>query len=319
MPSASRPSRWAWRVVGCGDIGAQNAEAITRVPGTVLAGCFDADPRLARDLAARFGTVPDDRLEELLGRPEIEAVLVATPHDTHEQLALAVLASGKHLLLQKPLAADLPGAARIAAAAARADVTASVLMPGRYEPGYRLARTALDRGWLGPAAGLVSTYLVDKPASYYRSGYTRRTDSGWRLSKARSGGGVLIMNLTHHLDIACSLLRAHPNLVFAETVPSPTRLRSRMSPPSPCGSARPSRPSSVRPAFRDRPVSNYGCGGGGGPASCCRRGCFQTAQPGRAHPARSGAGGRGPASPATARPRPSPVSRTRSGAGGCPT
>jgi predicted dehydrogenase/threonine dehydrogenase-like Zn-dependent dehydrogenase len=207
-------------VVGCGDIGAQNAEAITRVDGTVLAGCFDTDPRLARDLASRFGTVHSARLDELLRRPEVGAVLVATPHDTHEELAMAVLASGKHLLLQKPLAADLPAGRRIAAAAARAEATASVLMPGRYEPGYRLARLALDQDWLGPPVGLVSAYLVDKPASYYRGGYTRRTDSSWRLSKARSGGGVLIMNLAHHLDIACSLLGAQADSVFAETSPS---------------------------------------------------------------------------------------------------
>jgi 2-desacetyl-2-hydroxyethyl bacteriochlorophyllide A dehydrogenase len=207
-------------IVGCGDIGAQNAEAIVGAPGAALMTCFDTDPRLSRDLADRLGTACATRLDELLSQPGVEAVLLATPHDTHEELARAVLAAGKHLLLQKPLAADLPAARRIAAAAARAEPTVSVLMPGRYEPGYRLAQRELEEGRLRSPLGLVSTYLVDKPASYYRAGYSRRANSTWRLSKARAGGGVLIMNLLHHLDIARSVLRADADWVFAETAPS---------------------------------------------------------------------------------------------------
>lgn len=207
-------------VVGCGDIGAQNADAVVQAPGTKLVSCCDLDAELARGLADRLGAASTTSLEDLLVDPGVDAVLVATPHDTHEQLALRVLAAGKHLLLQKPLSADLASARRIAAAATAAEPVASVLMPGRYEPGYLLARRALTAGWLGVPLGLVSTYLVDKPATYYRGGYSRRAESTWRLSKKRSGGGVLIMNLLHHLDIARSLLGAEADSVYARTLPS---------------------------------------------------------------------------------------------------
>lgn len=207
-------------IVGCGDIGSQNAEAVRLATGAHLVSCFDTAPALAADLAASMDVRCAASLAELLGDPAVEAVIVATPHDTHEQLALAVLAAGKHLLLQKPLAVDLASAIRIGRAAHRAAAITSVLLPGRYEPGYRLAGRARDAGLLGRPAGLTASYLVDKPASYYRGGYSNRAASSWRLSKARSGGGVLIMNLLHHLDVARSLLRAEADWVFADTLPS---------------------------------------------------------------------------------------------------
>lgn len=213
-----RPLRFA--LVGCGDIGFHNAEALSRARGAALVSCFDTDSALSRELAASRTARPATSLADLLGDPSVDAVLVATPHDTHEKLAHAVLRAGKHLLLQKPLAADLASAQRIARAARQAPTTTSVLFPGRYETSYRMTRRAIDEGLIGCPSGIVATYLVDKPPSYYRGGYSRRSASTWRLSKARSGGGVLIMNLLHHLDLARSLLRADAEWVCAQTLAS---------------------------------------------------------------------------------------------------
>jgi predicted dehydrogenase len=96
-----------------------------------------------------------------------------------------------------------------------------VLLPGRYRAAYRNARQAWDEGLIGQPTGILATYLVDKPPSYYRGGYSMRSVSTWRMSNARSGGGILIMNLMHHLDLAQSLVRTRADWVFSRTVASP--------------------------------------------------------------------------------------------------
>ena len=191
-----------------------------RAAGAALVACFDRDPALSRELADDLSAWAAPDLTELLADPKVDAVVVATPHDTHEEIARAVVGAGRHLLLQKPLSVDLPSARRIAAFTNSAPVTAGLLFPGRYTAAYRAARAARDHNLIGPVTGLVATYLVDKPPSYYLSGYSGRSTSDWRLSKARSGGGVIIMNLLHHLDLAQSLLDAEAEWVFAHTIPS---------------------------------------------------------------------------------------------------
>jgi len=207
-------------LVGCGDIGFQNADTFGRSSRATLVACYDTNPGLAAALADGTALRTTTSLTELLDDPEVEAVLVATPHDTHEQIALATLNAGKHLLLQKPLAADLATAQRIARAAGRASATTSVLLPGRYGAAYRNARRTWDARLIGQPAAIVATYLVNKPPSYYEGGYSMRSVSTWRMSNARSGGGVLIMNLLHHLDIARSLVRVGADWVFARTAAS---------------------------------------------------------------------------------------------------
>jgi 2-desacetyl-2-hydroxyethyl bacteriochlorophyllide A dehydrogenase len=207
-------------LVGCGDIGAENARTITQSTGCRLVACCDSDPSLAAGLADDLAVRATTSLADLLSDPDVEAVIVATPHDTHEPIAVDALAVGKHVLLQKPLAADLPAAQRIARAAADASSAASVLLPGRYSAAYRFARQAWSEGLIGRPAAIVATYLVNKNPSYYRGGYSQRAQSDWRLARARSGGGILIMNLLHHLDLAHAMAGTAADWVFARTAPS---------------------------------------------------------------------------------------------------
>jgi predicted dehydrogenase len=146
-------------------------------------------------------------------------VLIATPHDTHEHLVAAALDAGKAVLLEKPLSSDLDSAVRIAASARHASPPTGVLFPLRYDDRFLAAREAIERGYLGdPLAGL-STYLSDKAPSYFFGGFSGRAPSTWRTSKARSGGGVLIMNLVHHVDVIRALLGEAATSVVAEFVP----------------------------------------------------------------------------------------------------
>ncbi|MFE7573154.1 Gfo/Idh/MocA family oxidoreductase [Streptomyces sp. NPDC057521] len=217
-PGTTEPMRFA--VFGCGDIGAQDAYALASAEGASLSVCFDPHEALAKDVADRYGAEVARSVDEALAREDVDAVIIATPHDTHEELAVAAMNAGKHVLLQKPLSAGLASARRIAEAAERSAVTSGVLFPLRYHPGFVQARAGMAAGVVGPPLAAVSTYLVHKPPSYFYGGYSNRAASTWRLSKERSGGGVLIMNLLHHIDAVRALLGVEADSVYAQTVPS---------------------------------------------------------------------------------------------------
>jgi 2-desacetyl-2-hydroxyethyl bacteriochlorophyllide A dehydrogenase len=188
-------------IIGCGEIAVENAAAIAAAPNTTLAAVYDVNQRLADDLARRHGAHIEPTLESLLGREDVDAVVICVPHHLHAPIAIAALEAGKHVVVEKPMANDLRSAATMLAAAKRARRQLSVCFPMRYESHVAAARRLIEHGGIGELAGASLTFLVDKPASYWAGGYTGRAVSSWRLSRAQAGGGVLIMNVSHHLDL----------------------------------------------------------------------------------------------------------------------
>src|SRR5689334_4652101 len=105
-------------------------------------------------LAARFG-VPEAStdVDATLARPEVEAVVIATPDDTHEALAIAAAQAGKAILLQKPMAGSVAGGQRIVATAARQGVDLQVSFMHRFFDEVVLARGWLQEGVIGRVRG----------------------------------------------------------------------------------------------------------------------------------------------------------------------
>ena len=204
VPSLARPrvsgEPLGFAVVGCGDIGAENAAAIARSGNARVVACFDAVPALAAVAAERHGAIAGGSLEATLAEPGVEAVVVSVPHAAHEEVSVAALERGFHLVVEKPVAHDLASALRIADAAKRSSGVASVCFPFRYEAAALAARALMEGGALGELRGSTITMLVDKPPSYWLGGYSGRASSGWRSSRAAAGGGILIMNATHLVD-----------------------------------------------------------------------------------------------------------------------
>lgn len=205
-------------MLGCGDIGVQNAAAIAAATGAELTACFDPVDRLADDVSQALGAETAPSTEALLERDDVDVVFVATPHDLHEPLVLDAIAAGKHVVVEKPLAADLPAAARIAAAARGARTSVTVCLPMRDDVRVVAGRQAIAEGLVGVLHGALAVHVADKPPSYYFGGFSSRAPSTWRLSKERSGGGVLIMNLLHHIDMVRYLLDREAIAVRASTM-----------------------------------------------------------------------------------------------------
>jgi predicted dehydrogenase len=130
---------------------------------------------------------------------------------------VSVAAAGKHVIVEKPLANNLRAAAELAHAADRAGVILSVCFPQRYEPRVVIARRLIAAGAIGELAGVGLNFFMDKPSSYWVSGFSGRAQSTWRSSRAQAGGGVLIMNLSHYIDLVRYLTGVEAELVSART------------------------------------------------------------------------------------------------------
>ena len=213
------PLRFA--LIGCGDIGARNALALQEAEGVRLTTIFDPIADLAGQLAKKHRAKAVESLAEAITDSDVDAVLIATPHDTHEGIVRASLAAGKHVLLEKPLAADLDSAVRITRMAEASELAVAVLFFLRSDRRFVRAVRAIESAPDCRPRGATSTYLSRKPQHYFSAGYSRRAPSTWRQSKERAGGGVLIMNVLHHLDAVRALIGREAETVVARTAPAP--------------------------------------------------------------------------------------------------
>jgi predicted dehydrogenase len=137
-------------VVGLGYWGPNLARNIDSIPGAQLSWCADANPEVRARLQPAFRqTRFSDSLDEVLADPGLDGVLLATPVPTHADLAVRVLAAGKHCFVEKPLAQSVADAQRAVDAAAASD---RILMVGHlleYHPGVRALAEVVHSGELG--------------------------------------------------------------------------------------------------------------------------------------------------------------------------
>jgi len=162
-----------------------------------VAAAFSPSEARRRDFAAKFPFPIATDLDAILADRGIGAVLLLTPPGTHRDLVRRAAAAGKHILLEKPLEISTPRAHELVAAAGEAGVTLGVVLQHRFRPaGMKLAQI-LESGALGPIVNCSTTIRLWRPQSYY--------DQPGRGTKARDGGGVLLTQGIHTLDLMLSL------------------------------------------------------------------------------------------------------------------
>lgn len=211
--SAAGPVRFG--MIGCGEIAVLSAEALSLAPNTSVTACHDLVPRLASDLASRLGAEPSATVDALLERSDVDAVLLSVPHHLHAPLAIQAAEAGKHVVVEKPPANDLAAAVGMVQSVERAGVTMSICFPQRYEVAAVLARQHIEA--IGEPSGVEVRWFADKPPSYRYNGFTGRSPSDWRMRREQAGGGVLLMNLSHELDLIRHLLGLEVDEVMAVT------------------------------------------------------------------------------------------------------
>jgi UDP-N-acetyl-2-amino-2-deoxyglucuronate dehydrogenase len=190
----------AGAVIGCGTISIVHLEAITSLDGVDLVGVCDTDADRAAEAGRTYGVPWFPNHAELVETVRPEVVHVCTPHDQHVSVAVDCLDAGVSVLLEKPVAHTVTEAERLIRAAGRhPEVKAGVCLQNRYNVATRAARRLLDSGELGAVRGGSATLLWHRDPAYYRA-------RPWRGRVRESGGGVLINQAIHTLDLLQWLL-----------------------------------------------------------------------------------------------------------------
>lgn len=194
MTAAGDGRRVRLAIAGLGNMGSAHARSIlaSRIPRLDLAAVIDADP--AR--TAAFPDVPSfTTLDACLAAGVADAVLVATPHYAHRPLGEKVLGAGIPLLMEKPLAPHKADAEALLAAHRDPAVVFGAMLNQRTDPGFRRLRELIRSGETGRILRVQWTVTHwFRPAAYYASG-------GWRATWKGEGGGVLINQSPHQLDV----------------------------------------------------------------------------------------------------------------------
>jgi predicted dehydrogenase len=129
-------------VAGAGSLGIHHTRIARDLPGVTMAGFYDARPERAREVADSLGVVAHPSLESLLG--EVDALVIATPTTTHEEVAVRALEQGIHVFIEKPIAPGLDAADRILEAARRGGALVQVGHVERFNAAIVAARPYLD-------------------------------------------------------------------------------------------------------------------------------------------------------------------------------
>ena len=192
--SAVNSRRVRTALVGCGKVGRIHAAALSRLPESEFVAVCDHSLDRAQAFAQDYGVRPFADLAEMLAAARVEALLIATPHPLHADATIIAAEAGVHALVEKPLAASLADCDRMVSAAARANVKLGVISQRRlYEPVQRMKAT-IDAGKIGkPVLGVMSMFSW-RDEAYYRS-------DPWRGKWSTEGGGVLVNQSPHQLDI----------------------------------------------------------------------------------------------------------------------
>jgi predicted dehydrogenase len=191
MGLAMRGGKIGIAFVGPGSIADYHLGGLAGVPEAALLCVVGRDPVKAAAVAARYG-VPDSSADyaAVLSRDDIDAVVIATPDDTHEALATRAAAAGKAILLQKPMAADAAACRRILAATERAGVDLQVSFMHRYFEEFVRARELVADGAIGRLESLRMRNATPGPDW-----------ADWFFRKDRVSGGVVHQLGVHGIDL----------------------------------------------------------------------------------------------------------------------
>jgi predicted dehydrogenase len=189
-------------IIGMGNIGKHHAGYLLdgKVQRCELTAVCSTSPQKLEVYKTK-GLKIFDSGEKLIQSKEIDAIIVATPHYQHTSLGIAALESGVHLMCEKPISAHKADAERlIAAAKKRPKVVFAGMFQLRTEPRYLRIQKLIQDGELGEVVRM-SWLITDwfRTEAYYASG-------GWRATWRGEGGGVLLNQCLHNLDVIAWLL-----------------------------------------------------------------------------------------------------------------
>lgn len=178
-------------IVGCGAIGHKRAKALKGLG--MIAGCVDTDINKSQAFAAAYGATAFKNSKELLASANLDAIIIATLHESLAQIALGAIEAGLHVFVEKPAAKLSRELIPLMLAAKEKGVVVRVGFNHRFHRSVQKAKEIIDSGVLGELMFIRGRY-----GHGGRVGY----DQEWRAKPELSGGGELIDQGPHLIDLS---------------------------------------------------------------------------------------------------------------------
>lgn len=186
-------------IIGLGMASLPHARALRELGDEIeVVNAFSPSPERRAAFAKAHGFPVCGRVEMIFGDPRVGAVLILTPPNTHLDLVRMAAVAGKHVLLEKPIEIGLERAEQLVAEAATAGIQLGIVLQNRFRPAAQKLRTLMTERGLGEIVQVSAQTRYWRPQSYY--------DEPGRGTFARDGGGVLMTQAIHNLDLMLSLV-----------------------------------------------------------------------------------------------------------------
>ena len=200
-------------IIGLGMAVKPHAESYLALADRVEVACAYSPTAARREaFAGQYGFPVTDDIDAILADPTVDYVTILTPPNTHLELTQRCAAAGKHVLLEKPLEISTERAGALVSACRDAGLRLGIVLQHRFRPSAIRLREIMESGKLGAMIGASVSVLNWRPQSYY--------DQPGRGDKDRDGGGVLMTQGIHTLDLFLSLAGMPAEIVgYAATTP----------------------------------------------------------------------------------------------------
>jgi len=193
-PSGKEPTPTRFAIIGCGTMGQRHTEIITATKGARVVAVFDTDARRSAELAGKYNVRATGSFESIVRADDVDVVMLCTPSSLHAEAGIAAAEAGKAIFTEKPIDTEPARGRQLIAAAKAKGVCLSVVSQNRWIEGAWALKQALDTGLLGRPLHAHVSVKWHRDDKYY-------TSSDWRGRWSGEGGGVMMNQGIHYLDL----------------------------------------------------------------------------------------------------------------------
>lgn len=194
-------------VIGCGNIGKLHAKVIASMEHAKLAAVMDVNEAGAKALAEVYQCPWYTNMDDLMNDENVQAVSICLPSGLHAEFTKAAAKAGRHVMCEKPIDIDINSAQEMIDQCKESNVKLSVIMQHRFDEPMLLLKKAIKEGYMGKLLWGASRTIWHRDDEYYAN--------PWRGTWKYDGGGALINQSIHYIDLLLSVL-GNPKSVSAK-------------------------------------------------------------------------------------------------------
>ena len=180
--------------VGVGGMGRNHVKAVTDIKGSTLVAVSDVVAKTAKAVGEEYGVPYFTDHRKMLDEVKLDAITIATPHPQHAPVAVDAMNAKKHVFTEKPMASTVSDCDKMIAAAKKNRVKLSVMYQQRTRAVNQKAKSLIKSGKIGSLVRVNMIAANMRTQAYYNSG-------GWRGTWEFEGGGVLLNQAPHQIDL----------------------------------------------------------------------------------------------------------------------